>query len=63
MDITYCCESCSIGKAASEKFLASNNSAFDAAIDFQYFVEDCYKSCTCCLQKDLINTGAQLNET
>ena len=45
MNIAYCCESCSIGKAASENFLAINNSAFDAAIDFQYFVDNCFKSC------------------
>ena len=45
MDITYCYEKCTIGKAASEKFLNINNSAIDAAFDFQYFTENCLKAC------------------
>lgn len=45
MDITYCYEKCSIGKEASEEFLTLNNSTFDAAFDFQYFTEKCFKTC------------------
>lgn len=45
MDITYCYEHCQIGKAASEKFLEQNNSVFDAAFDFNYFVEKCFDTC------------------
>lgn len=45
MDITYCFEMCSIGKAASDKFLDLNNSAIDAAIDFGSFTENCFKTC------------------
>lgn len=56
MDIAYCHNKCLIGKAASENFLANYNSAYDAAIEFQYFVEDCQKSCVYCPQKDLIAT-------
>lgn len=45
MDITFCYEHCGIGKAASDNFLNLNNSAFDAAFDFQGFVENCFKTC------------------
>lgn len=45
MDITYCHNECSIGKAASDKFLESNNSAYDAAIDFWHFTDNCFKNC------------------
>lgn len=45
MDITYCNDKCSIGKAARDEFLAMNNSAFDAAFDFRYFTENCFKRC------------------
>lgn len=31
--------------AAREKFLAENNSAFDAAIDFRFFTDSCFKTC------------------
>lgn len=44
-DIKYCGECCDIGKAAQEKFLDKNNSAFDAAIDFWDFTENCIKTC------------------
>ena len=40
MDITYCNNECSIGIAAREKFLALNNSAYDAAIDFRFFTDN-----------------------
>jgi hypothetical protein len=45
LDITYCNNKCSIGKAASEKFLDKNNSAYDAAIDFWAFTDECFKTC------------------
>ena len=46
MDINYCDTKCPIGKKASKEFLAKNNSAYDAAIDFINFVENCSKTCT-----------------
>jgi N-acetyl-gamma-glutamylphosphate reductase len=45
MDISYCYEQCSIGKEAAEKFLHFNNSAFDAATDFRFFTDNCFKTC------------------
>ena len=45
MDITFCYEHCPIGRAASDKFLAMNASAIDAAFDFQYFTKNCLKTC------------------
>lgn len=45
MDITYCNDSCPIGKAARELFLDFNNSAFDAAFDFRHFADNCFKVC------------------
>jgi hypothetical protein len=44
-DIKYCGEQCIIGKAAQEKFLDQNNSAYDAVIDFWDFTENCVKTC------------------
>lgn len=45
MDITFCNNECSIGKAARDKFLDMNNSAYDAAIDFWAFTDNCFKTC------------------
>ena len=45
MNSDYCLEACSIGKAASNIFLELNNSVSDAAIDFDCFVENCFKEC------------------
>ena len=45
MDITYCNDTCLIGKAARETFLDANNSVFDAVIDFRYFTKNCYLTC------------------
>ena len=45
MDITYCYNNCTIGKAASDDFLASYNSAFDAAMEFNFFTRNCFKAC------------------
>ena len=46
MNITYCYEKCPIGKTASERFLQQNNSVLDAVTDFQFFTEECAKTCT-----------------
>ena len=45
MDITYCYEKCQIGKAAAKALLETNNSAFDAATDFNSFAENCFSRC------------------
>lgn len=45
MDISYCNEVCPIGKAARDKFLDINNSALDAATDFRFFTDNCFKAC------------------
>ena len=45
MDITYCNNKCQKGIEARDKFLNENNSAFDAAVDFWAFTDECYKTC------------------
>ena len=45
MDITYCYEKCDIGVKAGKQFLEQNESIFDAASDFQCFVENCFQAC------------------
>lgn len=45
MDFTYCYKTCPIGKQASADFLEKNNSACDAAMDFNFFVDECSKTC------------------
>jgi hypothetical protein len=45
MDFTYCYNRCKVGQAAAAKILADSDSVSDAAIDFQYFIEGCAKSC------------------
>ena len=45
MDITYCNYECPIGKAARDEFLNLNNSAYDAAMDFRFFTDNCFKTC------------------
>ncbi len=52
-DFEYCNQKCSVGKAASQKCLDENESISDAAIDFWYFVEECFKTCP---YKDKHNT-------
>ena len=42
---TYCNEICPIGVKARDKFLAGNNSVYDAVIDFRFFVAECHKTC------------------
>lgn len=45
MDIEYCYKKCKKGKNNSDRFLKENNSVYDAAIDFWFFVDDCFKTC------------------
>lgn len=45
MDYTYCYKYCEKGKTEADKILASSDSVSDAAIDFNYFVEDCFETC------------------
>ena len=45
MYITYCNEKCDIGAKAREQFLANNNSAYDAVIDFLHFEAQCRNTC------------------
>lgn len=45
LNIKYCCEKCPLGIAKSERLLAENNSAIDAAIDFSFFIDECLKTC------------------
>ena len=49
----FCFDNCPIGREAKQKFLDENNSAYDAAIDFRLFVEECKKSCKIKLGVDL----------
>jgi hypothetical protein len=45
LDITYCLEKCLTGNAASKNFLNSQNSIFDAVVDFQLFTTKCFETC------------------
>lgn len=45
MNFDYCYKKCKLGKSKSAHLLAINNSAYDAAIDFRFFVDECYKTC------------------
>lgn len=45
MNIAYCDKNCPIGKKKSTEFLDKNNSAYDAALDFMWFTEECFKTC------------------
>lgn len=45
MDRKYCDQQCLIGKVKSEEFLNNHNSAYDAALDFIWFTEECFKTC------------------
>lgn len=45
MNGTYCYEKRTIGKQAAKEILAESESVSDAAIDFHYFIEKCYKNC------------------
>ena len=45
MNIRYCNKYCHIGREKSREFLNNNNSAYDAALDFVWFTEECFKTC------------------
>lgn len=45
MNFNYCSGKCPTGKKVSSEFLNNCESVFDAAYDFQSFVENCYKTC------------------
>ena len=45
-NIRFCGEYCKIGKEKSKEFLDSNNSAYDAALDFMWFVDKCFINCS-----------------
>lgn len=60
LDNKICYNDCSIGKAACDAFLVKNNSVINAASDFNYFVENCFKTCPykqlhLNLKQDLVN--------
>jgi hypothetical protein len=41
----FCITGCPIGLEKSREFLDKNNSAYDAAMDMYFFVENCIKTC------------------
>lgn len=45
MNLNFCDTKCSIGRKTKEELLDKRNSAFDAAIDFNYFIDECRKTC------------------
>jgi hypothetical protein len=45
MDKAYCYEKCEKGKAFAQKVIWVCESAFDAALEFDCFVEECFKAC------------------
>jgi hypothetical protein len=55
----FCFEKCSIGKAASDVYLDLNNSAIDAALDFDTFTDNCFKTCPYKSEHKNINTNKE----
>lgn len=53
MDNEYCIKHCELGCKKSKEFLDQSNSAYDAALDMHWFVEECKK--TCPLRKEVNN--------
>lgn len=45
MNIVYCNDKCPIGRTMRDKLLNENNSAYDAAMDFRFFVDKCFMDC------------------
>lgn len=41
----FCIRECPLGKEKSQELLDRNNSAYDAAMDMCFFVEECIKTC------------------
>lgn len=53
INIDCCSKDCPKGKKVSEQLLESNNSAYDAAIDFWAFVKDCSLTCPYIKSKEI----------
>ena len=62
MFFSYCDNGCEKGKKMLNEYLDKNNSAFDAFVDFQYFVEECSKSCPYKTIKDLTKNYKETSE-
>ena len=45
MNLDYCNKKCPIGISTSKEILDKNESISDAAIDFWYFIKECFKTC------------------
>lgn len=45
VNIEYCDKCCQKGIGARDRFLDNSNSAYDAAMDFMWFTEECFKTC------------------
>lgn len=58
-NIEYCHGHCEKGRKASADFLNNNNSAYDAALDFMWFTDECFKTC---LHKDKHTKESKLEE-
>ena len=41
----FCIKGCPLGREKSKELLDKNNSAYDAAMDMYFFVEECVKTC------------------
>jgi hypothetical protein len=44
-DLSYCYEKCEKGSVFAKKSIWDCESVFDAAFDFQCFVDECFKTC------------------
>jgi hypothetical protein len=55
MNIVYCNEKCPIGIRMKNKFLNENNSAYDAAMDFRFFVDKCFIDCPHKAEHEVMN--------
>jgi hypothetical protein len=58
LNLEYCNNYCQKGIEMRNKFLDKNNSAYDAAMDFRWFVEKCFETC---IYKDKHLEEANLN--
>ena len=41
----FCIKGCTLGIEKSKEFLNNSNSAYDAAMDMCFFVDECIKTC------------------
>lgn len=62
MRFNYCETTCERGKRVLGEYLAKNNSAYDAFIDFRCFVEGCLKSCPYASSTDITKTQKEEDE-